>query len=127
MYLLDTHVLLWSGLDPTKLGPQTQRLFAKPLEFLFSPLSVAELKIKEEKGQIKLAPNFYTALGDSAITEHPYLFRHGLEAARFPWLRNHDPVDRMLLSQASADNLIFITADEKLLSLELPWILDARL
>jgi PIN domain nuclease of toxin-antitoxin system len=127
MYLLDTHVLIWAGLHPEKLGAQTQRLLVRSREFFFSPLSIAEIKIKEEKGQLKLPPSFYKALDNSLMTERPYLLRHGLEAARFPWLRNHDPVDRMLLSQASADELNFITADETLLALDLPWILDARL
>jgi PIN domain nuclease of toxin-antitoxin system len=119
--------LVWAASEPGKLGAQTQKLLSKSRDLLFSPLSIAELKIKEETGRIKTTPRFYLGLANTQISEYPYLLRHGLEAARFPWLRNHDPVDRMLLSQASADDLIFITADETLLALDLPWILDARL
>ncbi len=45
---------------------------------------------------------------------------------RFPELARHDPFDRMLLAQADVERLTLLTADETLLGLGLPYVLDAR-
>jgi PIN domain nuclease of toxin-antitoxin system len=65
-------------------------------------------------------------LREFGLEEYGYLSRHSNEVTSFPWLDGHDPFDRLLLSQASGDNLILITSDAKVLDLALPWILDAE-
>jgi PIN domain nuclease of toxin-antitoxin system len=50
---------------------------------------------------------------------------HVLESSRFGSLKNTDPFDRLLISQASREALDFYTADIRLLSLGFPMIKDA--
>lgn len=126
MYLLDTQVLMWLDSNPQRIGKRTRQILRKAAKVVFSPISLAELRIKETKGQIALGDLFQQHLREFGLEEYGYLSRHSNEVTRFPWLDGHDPFDRLLLSQASADNLILITSDAKLLGLALPWILDAE-
>jgi PIN domain nuclease of toxin-antitoxin system len=50
---------------------------------------------------------------------------HALELTRFGSLIDHDPFDRMILAQASAERCQLLTADQRLLSLDLDFVVDA--
>lgn len=38
----------------------------------------------------------------------------------------HDPFDRMLLAQAAHDGMQLVTADRRLVAMDLPFVVDAR-
>ncbi|MDN5796628.1 MAG: hypothetical protein L0H79_12845 [Intrasporangium sp.] len=57
----------------------------------------------------------------------PFHASHAKEVGRFAALAHHDPFDRMLLAQASAEGMRFLTSDAVLLGLGLDWVVDARL
>jgi prevent-host-death family protein len=50
----------------------------------------------------------------------------GFAAKQLGTLYSHDPFDRALLAQALSRHLPFVTADEKIIELGLPLVIDAR-
>lgn len=125
IYLLDTHVLYWIAVKPNELGKNARRLIARAHQVWFSSLSPAELLIKQDKGKFTHAQDIALVMEGEAIRELPFTKKHAFELPRFGALNKHDPFDRMILSQAAAENLTLITADQTLLALGLPWVMDA--
>ena len=121
-YLLDTNVILHSALAPKKLGPTTTRILTEKPNVFFSPISITEIEVKALKGKLPVPANLHEDLIAQQFEEKTYRSVHANEIKAFPSLLNHDPYDRMLLAQASVENLTLITSDEFLLSLGLPWI-----
>ena len=56
--LLDTHIWLWSLLDPDRLGDSTrQALGSRENELRLSPISVWEALLLSERGRVALNPD----------------------------------------------------------------------
>lgn len=55
----------------------------------------------------------------------PYGMDHAERFGDFHSLARHDPFDRMLLAQALAEDLVFLTADKLLLSMDLKNVVGA--
>lgn len=125
-YLLDTNVILHSAISPGKLGKNTVRILEENPNVFFSPVSLTEIEIKALRGKLPQLAHIHQDLVEHDFQEKPYLSKHAAEVRTFPSLANHDPYDRMLLAQSSAENLTFITSDEALLELGFPWVKDAR-
>lgn len=124
-YLLDTNVILHSAIAPNKLGKNTVRILEEYPNVYFSPISITEIEIKSLRGKLPVLKSIFEDLTNQDFLEKPYLSKHAVEVKTFPSLVDHDPYDRMLMAQASAENLTLITADKKLLALNLSWIFDA--
>jgi PIN domain nuclease of toxin-antitoxin system len=118
--LLDTNALFYYVTASTKFGARTRKLLDNS-ELHFSPLSVVELKQKSAKGKLALSrldPEMFVELGMNSISFNS-------DAAHaFELLANDDPFDNMLLAQAKASDMKFVTADLKILKLELNYVLD---
>ena len=123
-YLLDTQVLVWLTLDQKKLGRDAKRLLERSELFFCTP-SVAELSFKQSIGKLKLVPGVI----DSWIEAGLGIVDFDREAAeafgRFSADSVPDPFDRQIMSVAASNNLTLLTADQKILSLGLNWVLDA--
>ena len=124
-YLLDTNVILHSAMAPGKLGKNTKRILVENPNVFYSPVSITEIEVKALKKKLPALEMLQENLSEQDFLEKPYLSKHATEIRTFPSLADHDPYDRMLLAQASAENLTLITADEKLLELEFTWVIDA--
>jgi PIN domain nuclease of toxin-antitoxin system len=117
--LLDTHIWLWSLLEPARL---TRRVVGAlentDNELWLSPLSVWELLVLAEKGRITLS----TAAGEWAtealkkvpVKEAPLTLEVALQTngVRLP---HRDPVDQFLAATARVFDLTLVTADTRLL------------
>jgi PIN domain nuclease of toxin-antitoxin system len=118
--LLDTNALFYYVTASSKFGARTRKLLDNS-ELHFSPLSVVELKQKSSKGKLALSrldPEMFVELGMNSISFNS-------DAAHaFELLANDDPFDNMLLAQAKASDMKFVTADLKILKLELNYVLD---
>lgn len=110
---------------PNKLGKNTVRILEEYPNVYFSPISIIEIEIKSLRGKLPVLKSIFEDLTNQEFLEKPYLSKHAVEVRTFPSLVDHDPYDRMLMAQASAENLTLITADKKLLALNLSWIFDA--
>lgn len=113
--LLDTHVLLWLQNEPEKLSAKaTSAIGHVHNRRLVSVVSLWEIVIKWQRGNLQLAttPDEFIAQAQelSDLELLPVEASHVLGLTNLPETHN-DPFDRLLISQAIAGNLIFVTAD----------------
>lgn len=126
-FLLDTNALLGLAIGSVDFGKETTRRLKFEQDLFVSSLSIAELKIKEMKGKISLPSTFPDLIMAAEVEILDFNADHAIEMGRFGSLANHDPFDRMLLSQASYERFGFITTDHRLVELGLEFVLDAEI
>ena len=124
--LLDTNALIWTLAGDTRLGADARRIIAGPGVVRYSAVSVLEITIKTMLGKLTLPGDLSSALAASGLHEMALTARHATALTDFPDLARHDPFDRMLLAQAHVEHQRLLTADDHLLKLSLPWVIDAR-
>jgi PIN domain nuclease of toxin-antitoxin system len=116
--LLDTHIWLWSLLEPSKLGHRLQReLQDTGNEQWLSPISVWEATVLQRKGRLMIPGNaadwFERSL--AGLHEAPLTHEMALLAEKLPL--HGDPADRFLAATAKVLGLTLVTADQRLLGL----------
>lgn len=119
--LLDTHIWLWSLLEPARLTRRVARaLEDKENELWLSPLSVWELLILVEKGRLTVdlpvEQWIERAMKAGALKEAPITQEVALETRRVA-LPHRDPADRFIAATARVLDLTVVTADRNLLAL----------
>ena len=119
--LLDTHIWLWSTLEPQRLTRRVEKALRDPgNELWLSPVSVGELIVLLRKGRLKL-PHDVAAwvaktMQDLQVTEAPLTVEVALaiSSINFP---HGDPADHFLAATAKVFGLTLVTADEHLIDL----------
>jgi len=115
--LLDTHLLVWAMGSPERLPAGLAAMLEDPRNTpVFSVASLWELVIKQALGRpdFRVEPAVLRrALLDGGWQELTIQAQHALTVAALPPL-HRDPFDRLLLSQASAEGMLLITADQQL-------------
>ena len=116
--LLDTHIWLWSLLEPERLAaPVAAALTAADTRCWLSPLSVWEtlLLIERRRLQIDGDPESWVreALAQAPVEEAP-LTSEVAFASRALVTTLRDPVDRFLAATAQVFELTLVTADHAL-------------
>ena len=114
--LLDSHVFLWWLQDSRRLSREARRVIESPTsDVMVSAASVWEIAIKVAIGKLKWsdAPglDIDTSIVACGFTELPVTARHAAAVRRLP-AHHGDPFDRLLVSQALADDLRIVTADQ---------------
>ena len=117
--LLDTHVWIWSLLEPNRLRPNIALALENPANDLWlSPISVWEFLILNEKGRVVLdsdpAKWLDRVFKKIPFKEAPLNHQIAIESRRMD-LPHHDPADRFLAATALVYNLTLVTADERLM------------
>lgn len=118
--LLDTHIWIWSHLDPGQLAPKVARLLAAPdSEIWLSPISVWEFLLLVERGRLvlEIEPEEWldAAWSAAAIHEAP-LNREVARRSRTVDLPHEDPADRFLAATAQVFDLTLVTGDGQMLA-----------
>jgi PIN domain nuclease of toxin-antitoxin system len=110
--LLDTHVLLWWLADDRKLTRAARAIIGNPdNEVLASSVSLWEIAIKAALGRIEVElDNLEAAIARNGFRSLTIGFRHALTAGRLPAV-HRDPFDRMLIAQASVEELRVVSHD----------------
>lgn len=124
-HLLDTHVVLWANARPERLGPVTTRTLedtANPL--VVSAVSVAEIAIKRSIGKLSMTVAIDDLIRQLGAAELSLTAVHAQSVEELPMV-HHDPFDRLLAAQARTEQLVLITADDRLLAYPID-TLDAR-
>jgi PIN domain nuclease of toxin-antitoxin system len=117
--LLDTHIWLWSFIEPERLGKRTRRELGDPNnELWLSPISTWEALILHEKGRVFLDHNVaeWIARNTTPFREAPFTHEIAVSSRSLP-LRQNDPADRFLAATAQVLGLTLLTADANLLGL----------
>jgi PIN domain nuclease of toxin-antitoxin system len=116
--LLDTSTFLWCLHSPERLSPKSRRVLSDPhAELMLSIASVWEMAIKVGIGKLRLnAPlNDIVQLGKEQlfIRVLPIEIDHVVHTTNLP-AHHGDPFDRLLISQASLENMPLVTSDSKM-------------
>jgi len=117
--LLDTHIFLWSVLEPERLSKKVAAELQNPENQLwFSPISSWEIILLEKKGRVFLDPDPASWLREAfkivplkeARINHEIAIRSCLIK-----LPHQDPADRLLAATALIYGLTLVTADTRLI------------
>ena len=116
--LLDTHIWLWSLLEPEKLAaPVAAALRDDRARRWLSPLSVWEVLLLAERGRLHLDGPAESWVRDAlrvAPMEEAPLTSEVAFASRALSSAHRDPVDRFLAATARVFDLTLVTADRAL-------------
>lgn len=116
--LLDTHIWIWSKLDPKRIGKGAARELSNNKNDLWlSPVSVWEALALMQKGRIRVEnPLAWVERAADQLREAPLtqeIVRTGFGLS----LPHADPADRFLAATAKVLKLTLVTADQRLLGL----------
>jgi len=117
--LLDTHIWLWSTLEPERLAEPVQRhLEDADTELWLSPVSVWETLLLADRGRVRLDPSPVDWVGRqlaaTPMRDAPLTREVAIESRRVD-LGHPDPADRFLAATAAVYDLILVTADRRLM------------
>lgn len=118
--LLDTHIWIWSQLEPERLTSPVREALDRPdYELWLSPVSIWESLVLVERGRLRVSgdPKAWIdrMLKASPVREAPLTFEVAIESRRID-LSHQDPADRFLAATAQVQALTLVTADERLLA-----------
>lgn len=118
--LLDTHIWIWSLLQPEKMVPRVRRALEDPAnEKWLSPISVWELVILVDKKRVSLNVGIDKWVAQSMaiapLREAPLTSEVAL-ATRETRLSHRDPADAFLVATAKVFELTLVTTDAQLLT-----------
>jgi len=113
--LLDTQAFIWSAAAPELLAPSTRTAIKNPSNDVYvSAVSAWEIVIKHALGKIRLpdepevwVPSRIVAMGFRSLS---VTVEHALGVRSLPH-HHEDPFDRMLVAQASVEELRIVSHD----------------
>ena len=118
--LLDTHIWVWSLLDPSRLSRRVRAELESPdNELWLSPISAWELLVLIEKGRVEVdkeGVQWVAEVSRSAALREAALTHEVAVESRVSDLPHQDPADRFLAATARVYDLTLVTADERLLT-----------
>jgi PIN domain nuclease of toxin-antitoxin system len=118
--LLDTHILLWSLLDPERLSKRVANELENTSNDLWlSPITSWEILLLAEKGRIILDPDPATWVRGvfERIPFKEALINHEIAIqSRLLHLTHQDPADRFLAATSIVYGLTLVTADKRLMT-----------
>jgi len=117
--LLDTHIFLWSLLEPARLTERVAAELNNPLnELWLSPIVIWEVLMLAERGRVMLEPDPATWVRRTSravpFKEAPMNHEVAIQSRAID-LPHQDLADRFLAATALVYDLTLVTADERLL------------
>jgi PIN domain nuclease of toxin-antitoxin system len=114
-FLLDTHLLVWSGAFPQRLSLAAQTQIENPEnELIFSTASIWEAAIKFNLGRKDFQKNPGILRRELLLTgfeELAVLGEHAEAVSGLPPIHK-DPFDRILIAQAMVEGITLLTSDK---------------
>jgi PIN domain nuclease of toxin-antitoxin system len=124
--LIDTHAIIWFITDDKKLPSKTKQLIEDRKNNCFISLATFwEIAIKYSIGRLDLNTDLekiFQIIEDTGFEILPISTTHILENANLKF-HHQDPFDRLIIAQASVENLIVVSKDNqfKKYKVELIW------
>ncbi len=117
--LLDTHILLWSLLEPERLSDNVTRELENPAnEIWISTITTWEIIILAEKGRVELIDEPVVWI-QNVLNSMPFkqaTLNHEVAIqSRLIKLPHQDPADRFIAASAAVYDLILVTSDKYLI------------
>lgn len=116
--LLDTHVFLWWVSDAPEMSETARTAIANPNNSCYvSVASGWEMAIKSSLGKLKLKKSIERFLTEQ-MQQNGFLLlnidlHHVAKVENLPFI-HRDPFDRLIVSQAKAERMTLVTADQTL-------------
>lgn len=108
--LLDTNALLWLLSDDGRLVSAAREAIQNAHQITVSEVSLWEISIKVSIGKLQPIPELYDTISDLGFRRLTLKNEYLQLYETLPFL-HRDPFDRMLVAQASIENLSLITSD----------------
>jgi PIN domain nuclease of toxin-antitoxin system len=117
--LLDTHVWIWSLLEPERIRREVlSHLASVDNDRFLSPISVWETLVLANRGRLILMPDpetwVRTQLGRTPVRQIQVDHEVAIVSRRLR-LAHQDPADRFIAATACVHDLTLVTADDNLL------------
>ena len=118
-FILDTHLLIWSINEPSKLSKNTLNIVSNTDNTIFvSAATLWELQIKKSLGKITLPDNFSSLLEKGGFELLNIQINHINKIDILPSI-HRDPFDRMLIAQSICENIPLVTNDIEIMKYNL--------
>jgi len=115
-YMLDTHTFIWWHENPTLLSAKVLAICEDVNnQLILSMVSLWEIQIKLQLNKLTLDHSLTEMVKiqrNNGIEILPIKFEHILRLDNLP-LYHKDPFDRLLIAQATIEQLTLLTKDEK--------------
>ncbi|MGH3736059.1 MAG: type II toxin-antitoxin system VapC family toxin [Micromonosporaceae bacterium] len=112
--LLDSHIVLWWLTDDETLSDEIKGYVDDEPEVYVSAVTIWEFAIKQAMGKIVAPQELPELIMQNRFRMLSVLPQHAVAAARLPDI-HRDPFDRMLIAQASTEELTLVTRDAAIL------------
>jgi PIN domain nuclease of toxin-antitoxin system len=114
-FLLDTQILIWSAIDPSKFNTMVSGILGRPeSNLLVSSVTIAEMEIKIVLGKLSLPGSPIELCEQLGASELELTWKHASGLASLQPIHK-DPFDRLLIAQAIAEDIPLITSDGHIL------------
>lgn len=117
--LLDTNVLIWWARSERLSSAASIAIASAETEIFVSAVSIWEAEIKASQGKLELGRNLADEVELHGFIPLAIRFEHASKAANLPF-HHRDPFDRMLVAQATVEELVLATRDAELESYGVP-------
>lgn len=126
LLLLDTHAFLWWNADDAALGPVARSAIADGDNIVFVSAATAwEIATKRASGKLAASGDIAEWMRKNGFDEIAIEVEHAVLAAELP--QHHaDPFDRLLVAQATIEELTLVTSDPEVAKYDVA-TLDASL
>jgi PIN domain nuclease of toxin-antitoxin system len=117
--LLDTHYLLWSLADSSKLSAKEKEIIlSKETDIIISSVSLWEISLKYALNKISFETITIEDILDAITVSGYHLVvlepKEALSFDTLPVFKHKDPFDRMLIWQSICNSFYFMTRDKNL-------------
>lgn len=113
-YLLDTHIILWRLNEPFSLRPEIRSLLDDHSnDRIVSVASLWEAAIKVASGKLQAPPDLPQVIEGLGWRILPVTSDHAWAIRSLPLLHG-DPFDRLLVTQAFAEDATLVTHDQQM-------------
>jgi PIN domain nuclease of toxin-antitoxin system len=110
--IIDTNIFIWSVQAPEKISKKHKMILENNNNNLYlSSLSLAEISIKKSINKLKITFDLQQTLDKLNLEILDFKAKEAILLEKLPF-HHKDPFDRMIISQAIANNYHLITTDK---------------
>ena len=111
-YLIDSHILIWWLSNAANLNTNIKQIIENQDNTIWvSVATIWEIGIKQNLGKLNISEDLLVAINNEDFKILRINENHANYATKLP-LHHKDPFDRMLIAQATIENIPIISQDE---------------